>query len=129
MARTPPTTPRQLAPHQHLDRVLTGEYPPGHYKWHHVLGVLHAVTSTRTARHEAVLRRVARHTRGLDIEHEHGSCHAMPPEELLRCIAVRTLADWDHEGHESVIREVAGQQHHDIAAQVARDVLRRRSGR
>ncbi len=109
---------------QHLDRLLRGDHPPGHYHWHHVLGAIDVVATEPSARHATLLRRVARYRGRLQIDHRYGISHAMPPEEVLRCIAVRALGRWDRHKHAAVIREVAEGAEYAIVAQVARDALR-----
>ncbi len=104
--------------------MLTGSHPPGHYHWHHVLGVLDVVAGAHTTRHATLLRRVARYRGTLQIDHRYGISHAMPPEEVLRCIAVRALGRWDRHKHAAVIREVADSAEYAIVAQVACEALR-----
>ena len=123
-------TPRQVrassssAAQRHLDRMLRGSHPPGHYHWHHVLGVLDVVAGRHTAAHVALLRRVARYQGTLQIDHRYGISHAMPPEEVLRCIAVRALGRWDRRKHGALIREVAERAEYPIVAQVAQEALK-----
>lgn len=115
--------PRTRAAHHHLGRMLTGRHAPGEYHWHHVMGALHVVAATRTARHEAVLRRAAVATRPLAIHHGAGLPHALPPEEMVRSIAVQTLGRWDARAHADVLHHVARTAEHDVVARIARAAL------
>ncbi|HET9065538.1 MAG TPA: hypothetical protein VFN22_06960 [Gemmatimonadales bacterium] len=109
----------------HLERLLGGDHPTGHYHWHHVLAAVEIVTATKSARHAALLRRIARFDGRLALDHRHGISHAMPPEEVLRAIAIRTLAAWDGTKHATLIRQVRDHADHDLVALVARDALRK----
>lgn len=100
--------------------MMDGDHPPGHYHWQHVLAAVDAVSDVRTAAHERVLRRAARFTGRLDLDHSHGLPHSMPPEDMVRILAVRQLAAWDRRRHADVIEHVARTAERDAVAHTAR---------
>ena len=124
-------TPRKAQPagaaHEHLHRLLDGTHPPRAYHWHHVLAMVHEVSSTRTPAHERVLRRAAEHARPFELDPRSGMPHAMPPEEMVRCLAVRQLAKWDRTKHAAVIRRAVEKSNHERVAHEAAPVLSRRA--
>ena len=112
--------------HLHLERMLGAPVPePGEpaYHWHHVLGALHAVCAEPSPESEAVLRRVAAFEGRYRLDPEAGLPHAMSPEDLLRSLAVQTLAQWDRERHRDVIARAAELSDSDHVAAIARSVL------
>jgi hypothetical protein len=110
---------------EHLRRLLAGTPASRRYQWHHVLSVMRVVTSERSAVREALLRRVALNLGRLQLDPHHGMAHAMPPEDVLRCIAVDTLAAWGRRRHRDVFRRVLGAAEREIVMEVARAALRR----
>ena len=90
--------------HEHLQRVLDGTHPPRAYHWHHVMAALDAVTAERTPAHERVLRRAATFTGKFRLDPRAGMPHSLPPEEMVRSIAVRRLEEWAPRKHAKVIR-------------------------
>ncbi len=117
--------PAPRAAHEHLHRLLDGHHAPGEYHWQHVLAILHTVTGERTPAHERVLRRAAVHEGTLRLDPRAGLPHALPPEEMVRCVAVRQLAKWDREGHARAIRRAAAVADHERAVHEAAAALRR----
>jgi hypothetical protein len=114
---------RALQPHQHLDRILRGAHPPTRYHWHHVLGAMEWVCADQSDVHVKLLRRVATFEGSLRLNPSHGLSHALPPEEMLRLIAVQTLRGWHRTRHRDVIRQAAERTEHDLVALVAREAL------
>jgi hypothetical protein len=104
-------TPR--AAHEHLGLMLDGTHPAGAYHWHHVLAALDVVTAERTPAHERVLRRAATFTGKLRLDERAGMPHSMPPEEIVRRIAVRRLEDWGPRRHAAVIRRARAVAEHE----------------
>jgi hypothetical protein len=115
---------RTLMPHHHLDKLLRGEHPANHYHWHHVLRVMEVVCGEETTSHVQVLRRVATFDGALRVHPSHGLSHALPPEEMLRMLAIQTLRGWHRTQHRDVIRHVAETSQHDVVAHVARHALK-----
>lgn len=115
---------RTLAPHHHLDKLLRGDHPANRYHWHHVLRVMEVVCGERTTAHANILRRVATFDGQLKLDSSHGLSHALPPEAMLRMLAVQTLGKWDRARHRDVIRHVALHTDHDVVAHVAREALK-----
>ena len=115
---------RPLLPHHHLDRILRGDHPSNHYHWHHVLRIMEVVCSEPRAEHVRLLYRVARFDGTLRLDPGHGLSHALPPEEMLRMLAVQALRAWHRTRHRDVIRHVAAATEHDLVAQVALHALK-----
>lgn len=111
------------AAHEHLHRLLDGTHPPRAYHWHHVLAMVHEVSATRTPAHERVLRRAAEHDGRFELDPRSGMPHAMPPEEMVRCLAVRQLARWDRQKHAAVIRRAVARSDHERVAHEAAGVI------
>jgi hypothetical protein len=128
--RTPRVSPSAAAD-AHFARLLSaglqGARHGAGYHWKNVLATAHAVTSGRTVRRERLLRRVALFRGKLPLDTRQGLPHALPPEEVLRCIAVQTLSQWDRKKHRDVIQRVADTAEHDLVASIARDALRPRT--
>lgn len=116
--------PRTLEPHHHLDRLLRGDHPDTRYHWHHVLRVMEVVCGEHTTAHAEILRRVVTHDGRLRIHPSHGMPHALPPEEMLRLLAVQALSRWDRVRHRDVIQHAAAHADHDLVAHTAHALLR-----
>jgi len=106
--------------HRRIRHVLTGT--PHH--WHHVLGAMQVVTARHTAGSVALLREVAQFAGRLALDESHGLPHAMPPEDLLRGLAVQALGRWDRSRHRDVIARVASRADDGPLAAMARAALR-----
>lgn len=114
--------------HLHLERMLAAPVPPPGpgepaYHWHHVLGALHAVCAEPSPESVEVLRRVAVFEGRYRLDEEAGLPHAMSPEDLLRSLAVQTLAQWDRERHRDVIARAAELSDSEHVAAIARSAL------
>ncbi len=107
------------AAHRCIRHVLTGT--PHH--WQHVLGAMQVVTGTRTAESAAVLREVARFEGRLALHPAQGLPHALPPEDLLRGLAVQALGRWDRSRHRDVIELVLARAEAGPLAAMARAAL------
>jgi hypothetical protein len=90
-----------------------------------VLAIAQELTSGRSATREALMRRVALFQGRFAIDPTHGMPHAMPPEDIMRCIAVDALGTWDARKHRDVIRHVADTAERQMVAEIARAALRR----
>lgn len=106
--------------HEHLHRLLDGKHPAGAYNWHHVLAIVQEVSSRRTPAHERVLRRAAEFEGRFRLDPRAGLPHAMPPEEMVRAIAVRQLGTWDRKRHAAVIRRAVTKSDHERTMDEAR---------
>ncbi|HEV8598317.1 MAG TPA: hypothetical protein VGQ69_03070 [Gemmatimonadales bacterium] len=110
--------------HDHLERMLAGVGPGDEpYHWHHLLGVLHAVCGERSPESETLLRRVASSSGHCRLDQSEGLPHAMSPEDVLRSLAVQTLAEWDLERHRDVIARAAELAGADHVSAIARSYL------
>jgi hypothetical protein len=110
--------------HDHLDLFLAGAAPGGRaYNWQQVLGALQAVGEQQCNESEAVLRKVAVYEGDYLLDEGAGLPHAMSPEDLLRSLAVQTLAAWDLERHRDVITRAAELAESDNLAALARRYL------
>jgi hypothetical protein len=110
--------------HDHLDLLLAGAAPGGRaYSWQQVLGALQAVGEQHCNESEAVLRKVAVHEGRYLLDEGAGLPHAMSPEDLLRSMAVQTLAGWDLQRHRDVITRAAELAESDHLATIARQYL------
>ena len=106
--------------HEHLHRLLDGTHPAGAYHWHHVLAIVQEVSSRRTPAHERVLRRAAEFEGRFKLDPRAGLPHALPPEEMVRAIAVRQLGAWNRKRHAAVIRRAAAAANHERTSHEAR---------
>ena len=106
--------------HEHLHRLLDGTHPPGAYHWHHLLAIVHEVAGERTPAHERALRRAALFEGRFSLDPRAGLPHSMPPEEMVRSLAVRQLASWDRRKHAAVIRQAVELADHERTGQAAR---------
>lgn len=107
---------KQRAPaeaHEHLHALMDGAHSQGAYHWHHVLAMVHEVSRERTPAHERALRRAAEHGGRFRLDERAGLPHAMPPEEMVRALAVRQLAKWDRKKHAAVIRRAVARADHE----------------
>ncbi|MGQ0703408.1 MAG: hypothetical protein ACT4PM_09795 [Gemmatimonadales bacterium] len=95
--------------HEYLDRLLEGT-SPGAYHWHHVLGMLHAISADRSDDSEAALRRAATFAGRVIVDPAMGFPHAMSPEDMIRSFAVQTLGERNQDRHRDVIERA-----HDLA--------------
>lgn len=110
--------------HEHLERMLAGGGLGGRpYHWQHVLGVLDAVCGERSSESEAVLRKAAAYEGRYQLDEGAGFPHSMCPEDLLRSMAVQTLAAWDLERHRDVITRAAELADSDHLVAIARRYL------
>ncbi|MEP7325490.1 MAG: hypothetical protein ABI836_06040 [Gemmatimonadota bacterium] len=110
--------------HRHVQRLLNtpaSGKPP--YHWHQVLGMLTAVTQTRSAAGEAALRRIAVFSGKLRLDPSHGLPHAMPPEDLIRLVAIQQLARWDRRKHRDVICRAAEVTETDAVRRLAKALV------
>lgn len=106
--------------HHHLRTLLAGEGIAGRLAhWHHVHAILHAVTAEESEESHALLRDVATFAGTLELDARHGLPHSMPPEEMLRSVAVQTLGRWDRHRHRDVIGHVAAHAGTDHLAAIA----------
>ncbi|MEP6573240.1 MAG: hypothetical protein ABJD11_11120 [Gemmatimonadota bacterium] len=93
--------------------------------WTGILAAIDQVTSAQSPESEELLHQVLTDYKGkLQLDDDAGHCHAMPPEDLLRLIAVQTLAGWDLKGHRNAISLHANPARRDILGTIARRVLR-----
>jgi hypothetical protein len=110
--------------HEHLERMLTGTGPGSQpYTWQHVLGALQAVCGERSSESEAVLRKAASYEGRCQLDEGAGLPHSMSPEDLLRSIAVQSLAEWDRNRHRDVIARAAALADSEHVAAIARQYL------
>ena len=125
MARRARTSRTPVTAEGHLRRLLAGTHPPRRYQWPHVLAIAQVVTADRSAVREGLLRRAALFQGTYRLDPSHGMPHAMPPEDVLRCIAVDALGKWDARKHRDVIQHVARTAEREMVAEIARAALRR----
>lgn len=111
--------------HEHLHRLLDGAHPPRAYHWHHLLAIVHEVSATRTVEHERVLRRAAEFEGRYQLDPRAGMPHSLPPEEMVRVLAVRQLGRWDRKKHSAVIRRAAERSDYERVGHEAKAALRR----
>lgn len=113
------------AAHDHLRRVLFGPAIANEkHPWAGIMGALHTVTGERSEESEVLLRRVLTDFHGrLELESTEGLPHAMPPEDLLRSVAVQTLASWDLARHRDAILPHADPARNDPLGSLARRAL------
>jgi hypothetical protein len=105
--------------HEHLRRLLAGGLIEGRRpRWEHALALLKAVSETRSADSEAVLREAALFDGRLVLDEEAGLPHAMAPEDMLRSLAAQTLALWDRRRHRDAIRHAAGPTRNALVGRV-----------
>ena len=123
MARRTQSSDAPLTAEAHLQRLLSGSQSSRTYQWHHVLAIAAAVTAKRTSRRETLLRRAALYQGTFRLDPSHGMPHAMPPEDVLRCIAVQALGKWDPRQHRYVSRLVADTAEREMVAEIARAAL------
>lgn len=110
--------------HEHLHRLLDGTHPPRAYHWHHVLAIVHEVSATRTPEHERALRRAAEFEGRYRLDPRAGMPHSMPPEEMVRVLAVRQLGKWNRTKHSATIRRAAERSDYDRVGQEAKALRR-----
>jgi hypothetical protein len=107
--------------HAYLRSLLAGEGVAGRRPhWKHVHAILHAVTLDESEESHLLLRDVAVFEGTLDLDPRHGMPHSMPPEEMLRSVAVQTLGRWDRHRHRDVIGHVAAHAGTDHLVAIAR---------
>jgi len=113
------------AAHDHLRRLLFGPAAADEKPhWAGIVGALHTVAAERSEESEALLRSVLTDFRGhLELEPSEGLPHAMPPEDLLRSVAVQTLAAWDLPRHRDAILPHADPARNDPLGSIARRAL------
>jgi hypothetical protein len=124
MTRRTQSSDAPLTAEAHLRRLLSGSQSRT-YQWHHVLAIAEAVTAKRTSRRETLLRRAALYEGTFRLDPSHGMPHAMPPEDVLRCIAVQALGKWDPRKHRDVILRVADVAEREMVAEIAWAALAR----
>ena len=115
---------RSLSAEEHLRRLLGGAHSTARYRWPQVLAIARALTTRRSARNEALLRRVALFSGTYRMDPTRGMPHAMPPEDVMRCIAVEALGRWNARKHRDVIRQVVERAERQIVADIAKAALR-----
>jgi hypothetical protein len=112
--------------HDYLRGILFGSATGGvtGHPWTGILAAMDGVTSARSEESELLLRRLLTDFhRPLPLDPDAGFAHAMPPEDLLRSLAVQTLAEWDLHRHRDVIQPHADPARHDILGSIARRAL------
>jgi len=78
--------------------------PPGSSTFGNVIGSMPAIIFSAIA----------------PLDPSRGLPHAMPPEDLLRLIAIQQLASWDRRRHRGVIRQVAEMAETESVRRLAR---------
>lgn len=107
--------------HDHLRRLLAGENAQGvRYRWHHALGLMHALSSDPSDETGQLLVEVALFEGRLALDETAGMPHSMPPEELLRALAIQLLARRDRAAHQRLFRRLARTVRSDRLAELAR---------
>lgn len=110
-------------PEAHLRRLLDGKSRGAAYHWHHVLAIAEAITAERSPERERLLCRVALFNGRFHLDATHGLSHAMPPEDVFRCIAVVALGRWNRRKHRTVIRRVRDNAEREAVIETARSAL------
>jgi aminoglycoside/choline kinase family phosphotransferase len=96
----------------------------GSHPWTGILAAMNSVTAERTDETETLLRKLLTDfDRRLLLDPSAGASHAMPPEDLLRAIAIQALGSWDLARHRDVILPHADPKRNDILGTIARKVL------
>ena len=110
--------------HDHLRRLLAGGNHQGvRFHWHHVLGLMQALSVDPSDETEQILVEAATFKAQLLLEPGPGMPHSMPPEFLLRSLAMQLLARRDRKRYRALFRQIARTSPSERLAEMARSYL------
>ncbi len=92
---------------QSLRRAIAGAAPAGGYRWEELLADLWpALSSPLTVEGERLLLEILRFEGRLQIDLSSEMPHSMPPEDMLKSLAIQALAKWTGLSHLHEMRRV-----------------------
>lgn len=105
--------------HDTLRRVIRPSAQAQPEDWHVVLDAAHRVCAARSDESERLLREILDLEGPLSVSARHIP-HAMPAADMLRSLAIQTLARWDLGRHRAAIERVRDTTRSDLLAAMAR---------
>lgn len=114
-----PITPAHLRLHD----LLSGNWKKVH--WPHVLGMIDELRQDPSPEAEAALVEAVTHEGEIRLDPGPGYPHSMPPEELLKLLALQLLARRNLSRHRKLIRRIAANARSERVRETARQLSRR----
>jgi hypothetical protein len=113
--------------HEFIKRVLgeaiNANPNPTHFHWQQILSSLNEVIAHHSSESEAVLRAILEYDGPVPINGS-ASSHSLSPEDMMRSIAIQTLAKWDKDKHKDLIEKVAKKTDSHLLAAIANAQLK-----
>jgi len=91
--------------------------------WHRLHAALHHVCERRSTESERVLREILAFEGDLILDESRGVPHAMPAADVMRSVAMSTLARWDLRTHRRAIADLGRSTRSHMLAELARVAL------
>jgi hypothetical protein len=113
----------KVLPHVRIGQLLAGQGT--RMRWPHVLGLLDQLRQDPSPEAENALVDAAMFDGEIRLDPGPGYPHSMPPEQLLKLLAIQLLARKNLSRHRKLIRRIATNAHSDRVRETALQLSRR----
>src|SRR5260221_11572620 len=110
--------------HEFIHHVLKDEKAPAKaphgFDWHHIMDALREIAADHSPESEKGLRAILEFDGKVSLSPNSATSHAMAPEDMMRSIAIQSLAQWDKKKHRAAIARVSKKTSSHFLAAIAK---------